>query len=246
MLTLFKAEQKSYFTPNTQRKDISSIILKENWHYNDYKLLTYQTGLTPISLDILKNSNRKNEILLVQNAYFSNIETVCKPYMMFSRTERLKNSSSSITALENGDILITPSSHIFGIRNGHCAIIVDAKKGITLEATFFGRNSDFGTVERWKKYAAVAVYRLKDTDAKTRSQIAQQAEKNLINKPYSLLAGITKNNDYTHCSHLVWSAFKTFGYDLNSNGGKIVTPADIAKSEHLELKQVYGLNFKEK
>lgn len=239
IIFILLGEHHSYTKPQITPVNITNIIKKENWSYDDYNILTSQTGLTQISLDILKQNNI-NKILEVQKAYLSPVNIVCTPNMMLSRTERLTSTLSPITALENGDILITPSSHVLGFRNGHCAIVIDAKNGITLEAAFIGRNSEFNTVDRFRKYSSVAVYRLKNTDVETRSQIAQAAAKILINKPYSLFAGIF-DNDSTHCSYLVWSAFNAFGYDLDSNGGKIVTPSDIAKSPLLELKQVYGL-----
>jgi len=51
-----------------------------------------------------------------------------------------------------------------------------------------------------------------------------------------------KNPNRTHCAHLVWRAFKQFGIDLDSNGGKIVKPQDIANSPHLEVVQIYGFH----
>lgn len=232
-------EHKSHIKPDVLPVNLTDILQKENWSTDDYNLLTRQTGLTSISLDILKEDNI-NKILSVQKAYLSPVSIVCKPHMLLSRTERLTDTLSPITALENGDILITSSSHVLGFRNGHCALVIDAEKEIILEAAFIGRDSEFSTVDRFRKYSSVAVFRLKNTDSEFRSQIAEYAEQNLVNKPYSLFAGIFDDNS-THCSHLIWSAFNAFGYDLNSNGGKIVTPSDIAKSPLLELKQIYGL-----
>lgn len=45
----------------------------------------------------------------------------------------------------------------------------------------------------------------------------------------------------THCAHLVWYAYKQFGYDLDSDGGVLVTPRDLYDSPLLELVQVYGM-----
>ncbi len=42
----------------------------------------------------------------------------------------------------------------------------------------------------------------------------------------------------THCSHLIWYAYRHFGYDLDSDGGLIVTPGDLYRSP--ELERVYG------
>ena len=46
----------------------------------------------------------------------------------------------------------------------------------------------------------------------------------------------------TQCAHLVWLAYRHFGYDLDSDGGYIVTPYDIYSSEFLELVQIYGIS----
>ncbi len=46
----------------------------------------------------------------------------------------------------------------------------------------------------------------------------------------------------TQCAHLVWYAYRQFGYDLDSDGGLIVTPYDLYRSDLLELVQLYGLN----
>ena len=46
----------------------------------------------------------------------------------------------------------------------------------------------------------------------------------------------------THCSHLVWQAYKHFGYDIDSDGGPLVTCNDIARSDLLEVVQVYGFD----
>lgn len=44
------------------------------------------------------------------------------------------------------------------------------------------------------------------------------------------------------CSHVLWYAFKQFGINLDSNGGLLVMPRDIARSPHLELVQNFGFD----
>lgn len=46
----------------------------------------------------------------------------------------------------------------------------------------------------------------------------------------------------TQCAHLVWSVYRHFGYDLDSDGGAVVTPADIFHSDLLEIVQIYGID----
>ncbi len=48
----------------------------------------------------------------------------------------------------------------------------------------------------------------------------------------------------TQCAHLVWYAYKHFGYDLDSNGGVIVTPQDLFDSPLLEVVQIYGMDVR--
>lgn len=45
----------------------------------------------------------------------------------------------------------------------------------------------------------------------------------------------------TQCAHLVWYAYQHFGYDLDSDGGLLVTPRDLYESPLLEVVQIYGL-----
>ena len=81
----------------------------------------------------------------------------------------------------------------------------------------------------------------KDKDVK--DKVAEYALKNLVGINYSSLVGIfsSKNSiSKTHCSHLVWYAYKQFGIDLDSNGGTMVMSKDIANSPYLEIVQIFG------
>ena len=40
----------------------------------------------------------------------------------------------------------------------------------------------------------------------------------------------------------MWYAFKHFGIDIDSNGGAVVLPKDIANSDELELVQNFGFD----
>ena len=46
-----------------------------------------------------------------------------------------------------------------------------------------------------------------------------------------------------HCSYLIWYAWNRFGYDLDSDGGRLVTCDDILNSPLVEIVQVYGLDL---
>lgn len=39
----------------------------------------------------------------------------------------------------------------------------------------------------------------------------------------------------TQCAHLVWAAFDAYGYDIDGDGGWLVTPADFTSSGLLRI-----------
>jgi len=87
--------------------------------------------------------------------------------------------------------------------------------------------------------AAVAALRLRDSSGGTRAAgdvvgytIAQ------VGKPFDYTATAALpcklNAENTHCTELIWRAFKAIGIDVDSNGGPFVYPDDIFHSRHLE------------
>lgn len=140
-----------------------------------------------------------------------------------------------LTDIEDGDILVTDSVYCFCYRHGHAAIVIDAERGITLEAYGLGTVSEYASLSEWERYPHVLVLRL-DAPKEVRSQIAEYAAAYLWGIPYSLTAGLEDNKSVesmlagTQCAHLVWSAYKKFGYDIDGDGGLLVTPHDFTRS----------------
>lgn len=181
-------------------------------------------------------------------------------------TSGVENSTASdfLPTVQTGDILISFSGHVFGWRNGHAAIVVDAEKGLTLEAITLGSDSRICDMGKWGEYPCFALLRLKGATPEERTAIAEYAAEKLVGISYRLFSfsGDSKVDGHhgsvkdwenvaqmvgepltgTHCSHLVWSAYAHYGYDLDSDGGWVVTPRDIFDSDLLEVVQIYGLN----
>jgi len=170
-------------------------------------------------------------------------------------SESIDRTRVSIPYVEAGDILITFNCHAFGWRNGHAALVLDGEKRLALEARVLGTDSAIMPMAHWERYPSFAVLRLKDATKEQRQEIADYAAEHLVNIPYRLEAGIwewTKNSatgagatevlSGTHCAHLVRYAYQQFGYDLDSDGGIIVTPRDLYESAKLEIVQVYGMH----
>lgn len=141
--------------------------------------------------------------------------------------------------IQNGDILISKSSHTLLFRHGHAAIVVDAKAGLVLEALGYGAPSMLQSLDKWNYYPTVKVLRLKERTDEMINELVETAKTQFLDLNYNILAN--KNNlSTTHCSDIVWKVFNKFGYDLDSNGGAFVTPQDIANSPYLDVVESYG------
>lgn len=247
--------------PDYERIDLTDILLKEEWSEEDYDVIYRQTGLTKLGADEYRETPER--LRDFQNALFFEGYTHHIAAAPTTQHDQLWDPATNsaytapIVPLQMGDVLVTSSCHTFGWRNGHTAIVVDNTHGYTLESLALGMNSSFNRSGRaWFQHAAnFMVLRLKDTDEALRAEIANSAMELLLDVPYSVTVGIlsgkdrcdggTKKADMTHCSHLVWQAFKNFGIDLDSDGGGLVTSKDIARSPLLELVQVYGFDVDE-
>lgn len=170
------------------------------------------------------------------------------PYMPDIKQEDMVSYSYEkvMHVIENGDILITFDSHFFNWRNGHASIVIDATNGIVLEAKSLGVNSAFANINRWSTYNSFAILRLAELPLEKRSEIACFAKQKLYDIPYDLLPSFVnfplEEDAYlsgTHCSHLIWISFMQYGYDLDSDGGIIVTPRDLYDSPYLQKIAVY-------
>lgn len=238
-------EKKAHIMPEAEKADISRLLQKTSLSAEDYQILFAQTGLSKTAVDKLIKSGESEKLYTIQELFFREPEICCEKNSLISREEYVTDSQGRpekgmlLADIENGDILYTPNSHVAGWRNGHAAMVVDAEEGLILEAQVLGKNSCFTSAKRWENYPAFAVLRLKDADMQQRSEIAERAAETLQGIPYRLSADTFGKG--THCSHLVWQAYKAFGWDIDSDGGLIVTPHDILTSPLLETIQLYGI-----
>lgn len=231
--------------PPSEREDISFLALRRTALFNDeeYALIFRQTGLGRGAV----NSILPFELPKYQQMYFSVPEYKCEATTPVSFEEYVPDPEIKIASVQDGDILYTRASHILSWRNGHTAIVTDAQSRRTLEAVVIGSDTAFQSLSKWERYPNFKILRLKDVPFETRQAIAKTAEKHLACKPYNLLAGIIplkycppEDVSGTQCAHLVWLACAEYGYDIDSDGGAIVTPTDILNSELLEVVQSYG------
>ena len=245
--SLFYVEALAYIPPLYERQDISLLTVKVSSEYteSDYEFIRTQTGLGRQAVNSLTSTE---QLLKYQDRYFSGADFVCTMNSPVSFEERISGADTLLAPLEDGDILITNCSHVLSWRNGHAAIVVDAERGVTLEAVVIGSNSRTQDISKWTRYPNFAVLRLKGADKKERAKIARSAMENLDDIPYKVSIGFfpAKYSELslasgTQCAHLVWLAYAANGYDIDSNHGLIVTPEDILESDLFERVQTFGM-----
>lgn len=245
--SLFYIEGLAYSAPTAERCDLDGIVRKSSYNdltEEDYEFIYSQTGLGKPAVRSLDSLEKLYDY---QESYFAEVDFKCKANSPVSYEERVQNSKILLAPLEDGDILVTNASHVFSWRNGHAAIVTSAKEGKTLEAVVIGTNSKPQNVSKWTSYPNFAVLRLKGADRETRAKIASAAVEYLDDVPYNVFIGIypMKYSNIaavkgTQCAHLVWLAYAAYGYDIDSDGGLIVTPKDIAESDLFEVVQTFG------
>ena len=254
------SERTAHITPSYEKADITGLAdKKEAWTEEEIQLLYCQTGLGKSALLQMKEeivyendefvplSKRLQEF---QDALFYEGETEHELVADISKRDLMKGFYAPVApVLEEGDIFVNSSTHTLGFRNGHAALVLD-EFGTVLESFELGSDSSVTTDGHlwFAESSNFIILRLKGVDKNTRAQIAREARKTLEGVPYSIATGIfSKKNQgtspkVTHCSHLVWQAYKNAGYDIDANKGLVVTPQDIARSPLLEVVQVYGFD----
>lgn len=249
-------ENNVRFYPDYEKIDLIPILEKEALTKEDYKTLFYQTGLGPIAIDEIRaRSNYKHDMITsFQEDFFHPM-----PYQPFRSgvitaiynvdEDGNQTEGFQFAPFHNGYVFVTDASHTLGYRHGHSAVITDAKRNQSIEALTYGEPSSLAPISSWRYRPTFIMLRLKDASQETLDEIAKYAVENLLDIPYTLTVGIfsAKNPSLerlkgTHCSHLVWYLFKQFGYDIDADGGIIVTPRDIMRSEWFDVIQIYGLN----
>ncbi len=246
LCSIYYAQTLAHLTPNYPREDLTFLLEKsvEEYTADDFDFIFKQTGVGKSGVLSLSD---KNMLLQFQDNFFSEVEILRKQTSIITFEEQLLSEKAKLVPLEEGDILVTFSAYFMSWRNGHAAIVVDENERKTLEAVVIGANSKLQNADKWAKYPSFMVLRLKDATKEKRAEIAKTATEYLTDRPYSLFArklyfdfSDTEEITGTHCAHLVWLAYANYGYDIDSDGGFIVTPKDISESDLFEIVQVYG------
>ncbi|OLA04405.1 MAG: hypothetical protein BHW12_08945 [Coprobacillus sp. 28_7] len=218
------SENNSFvWSPNYEQIDIRSLLSKEELSDEDYKTLYEQTGLTKIGIDrTLEHGELGRSRVLT-----------CTDYIK----EYVRN-----TYLEDGDIIVTASTHLGSIRIGHAALVVDGENEEILEAAAYGETSSIATVDGFNNRINFLVLRPK-ASKELKNEVVNYAKNSLVDIPYSAFSSsFTDSIRKTQCAHIVWYAYHKFDFELLKNDKLIVLPYDLASSEEVEVVQTFGFD----
>ncbi len=238
----FGAHRTGYFLP-----DYPPVELNET---SDYETVFTQTGLGQPAVDYLLSADNFAAVQTAQDAFFHPPVAACTPLLgWFTREDRfLLDHESPLVDLQPGDIILTLSTHTAGWRHGHAGLVID--QNTVLECIVLGTRSTLVGIDHWDSYSNYAVLRVKNVTPDLQRQVVEFSLTHLLDVPYRLTAGLIGSKapqpDVTwfglHCSYLVWYAWNQFGYDLDSDGGRLVSTYDLLCSDQLEIVQIYGLD----
>lgn len=218
ILTLFlflynwvvEAIPQAHLQPGVAQLDIRPLLRQSPITEEQLTILSEQTGLHPRIISKLLKQGRAKQLYQLQQHYFTPVHIESLNTTPLTISEHLvdeqgrRTTGMPLVDLQDGDILITKNSRFLGWRNGHAALVVDAEKGLILEAIMLGTVTKLSSVEKWSTYPSFQVLRLKDeyalkdefaqkTDNSVASlpqKIANYAKENLAEIPYHLHAGI--------------------------------------------------------
>ncbi len=243
-----KNENGAFYQVKYPKEDISAILSKDSLSGEDYTLLFKQTGLSPyVSAKLIESG--EEDLLLQINEMYLNTPEMKREFVAFPVTASERNSHqvTPLADLKKGDILVTFNTHTLQWRHGHCGIVLDEKKGILLEHMAIGNPSCLTYAKNWGRYPCFVVLRYPDEAVSEKA--AEYAKEHLVGIDYNILAGVLKKDksdekvpESSHCSHIVWQAYRAAGVDIDPTGGVFITPLNVAMSDKLEVVQIYGLN----
>lgn len=236
-----------YWQPDYAKLEIEPILNKTELSGEEYELLYRQTGLTKLAIDDMRSSEEgRTQILGIQQSFFAKYPIKSRLFNIFTYMDEMEGLAK-LCNLKDGDIIVSATTRVSWWRYGHAAIVVDGDLGTIAEAIAPGTKSKINNASCFSNMANFIVLRPK-ADEKLKEKIADYVSSEMLGIPYRLTTGIfTKKYQeklkFSQCAHFVWYAYKKFGIDLDSTGGMVVKPQDIALSDQVEVVQVYGFDL---
>lgn len=241
----YTRESWQYWYPDYAKTDILPLLVKTQRTDEDYETLYAQTGLTRLGIDDMLAQGKLQRILSVQDGYFADRTVESRKFNLFTYQDET-DTEAEFCLLKTGDIVVTANTWVSWWRHGHAALVVEGARGLVIESIGLGSKSECNDIQDFAAAGNFMILRPK-ADAALKKEVAAYAMENLVGLPYRLTTGVLSKKykeeiAFTQCAHLVWYAYKKFGVDLDSDGGGVIKPRDMALSSQVELVQVYGFD----
>ncbi len=227
-------------------EEVLQILEKgESMTEEDYEILYGQTGLSRAGIERVIEEYGSDGILRFKDSYFWDYGIEIDSFSVFCSSAYI-DGEAEMVPLKKGDVVVTSATNFSLWDTGHAALVVEEKPYRALEAYNFQNGSEICSTYELCTRPDFIVLRLKD-DNGISEKIADYAVEELLGIRYDPTAGVLsaknpKNLKRTQCAHIIWYAFMQFGIDIDSNGGLVVSPSDIAASEYFEVVQVFGFD----
>lgn len=225
---------------------VNKLIIGADLTDLEYQIIAKQTGLSKSSVLNLKQKNKLYMLSDYQNDYLYNRKYKRNYFAFFTCEELLDEMHLPFVDLRTGDVLITASSITSFFRHGHAGIVIDGSTGETVEAYSPLEKSCISTVDTWLSYNTIMLLRVKEGYEELAKAAAEYARNNLVNIKYSLFSSTNDsvaNVKRTHCSQLVYLAYKYAGIEIDTDGNWIVTAKELSQSKYFEIIEVKGFDF---
>ena len=238
--------QSLQWVPDYEQQSIDEIILKTELSQEDYDVIYKQTGITKVGVDNLISNDKLSLLVDLQKQLFEHKEVVTDMFAPFICQHEVGESLTTVP-LRNGDIIVTDTTHLSFFTIGHAAMVIDAKNGLVLNAIGYDSKSQVMSIDEMINRPNMIILRPKLSEDECQN-IVDYALTELHNKDYSITVGILSEKfpdeiQKTHCSHMIWAAYKHAGIDLDVNGGAVVMPMDLVSSEYVDIIQIYGFDL---
>lgn len=146
----------TYYYDKVERKDLTSILNKEELTTEDYKIIYEQTGVTTYGVNRLMKDKEYGifKLKAIQNAFLEEVEVenrLLGPYCYYQVT----NHYMEMVPLKEGDIIISNATQFLGKTFGHAGLATSPST--ILESYGYNELSDLGIKEDFTHRASFIV-----------------------------------------------------------------------------------------
>ena len=205
---LIRANTWKPWRPDYEKEYIRELLYKEELTDDDYRTIYRQTGLTKLGVRGFLDANHPMKILAIQDDFFADNQYEFRLFAPFTGYFRQTFGPTGYAALEDGDILYSPSTFFSFLRLGHSSIVVDADMRRIAQSSGYGSSVEYIPAANFFVRPAYAVLRPNAT-AELRAEVADYVYYELSEAVYDFFGGylgakFPETLERTQCAHMIW------------------------------------------